>query len=155
MNKLEDMIHHAERQCKARGARLTVKRKQILMGLIQSNKALSAYDLIKYCKDEFGQTIPAMSVYRILEFLQDQLLVHKLNLANKYIACMHINSDHNHAVPQFLICSNCSKVKEVNINQSTISALNEAVKNAGYDLYKPQVELNCLCESCTSINTSA
>ena len=144
MNKLEDMIHHAERQCKARGARLTVKRKQILMGLIQSNKALSAYDLIKYCKDEFGQTIPAMSVYRILEFLQDQLLVHKLNLANKYIACMHINSDHNHAVPQFLICSNCSKVKEVNINQSTISALNEAVKNAGYDLYTPQVELELL-----------
>ena len=154
MNKREDMIHHAERQCKARGARLTIKRKQILMGLIKSNKALSAYDLIKYCKDEFGQTIPAMSVYRILEFLQDQLLVHKLNLANKYIACMHINSDHNHAVPQFLICSNCSKVKEVSINQSTILDINETVKNAGYDLYKPQVELNCLCEACITTNAS-
>lgn len=154
MNKIEDIIHHAEQQCKARGARLTVKRKQILMGLIKSKKALSAYELIKYCKDEYGESIPAMSVYRILEFLQDQHLVHKLNLANKYVACMHISSDHTHAVPQFLICSNCSKVKEVSINQSIISNLNKAVKNAGYDLYKPQVELNCLCETCVPIYAS-
>lgn len=154
MNNIEDIIHHAEQQCKTRGARLTVKRKQILKGLVESKKALSAYELIKYCKDEYGESIPAMSVYRILEFLQDQHLVHKLNLANKYVACVHISSDHTHAVPQFLICSNCSKVKEVSINQSIISNLNKAVKNAGYDLYKPQVELNCLCETCVPIYAS-
>lgn len=148
MNNIEDIIHHAEQQCKTRGARLTVKRKQILKGLIKSNKALSAYELIKYCKDEYGESIPAMSVYRILEFLQDQQLVHKLNLANKYVACVHISSDHTHAVPQFLICSNCSKVKEISINQTTISALSETVKSVGYNLSSPQVELNCLCESC-------
>jgi Fur family zinc uptake transcriptional regulator len=92
--------------------------------------------------------MPAMSVYRILEFLEDQHLVHKLNLANKYVACMHISCDHAHAVPQFLICRNCSKVKEISINQTTISALSETVKSAGYNLFSPQVELNCLCESC-------
>ena len=148
MNNLESTIKHAEQQCRDHGVRLTEKRKQILTGLIESNKALSAYELIAFCKQRFNTTMPAMSVYRILEFLEDQHLVHKLNLANKYVACMHISCDHAHAVPQFLICRNCSKVKEISINQTTISALSETVKSAGYNLFSPQVELNCLCESC-------
>jgi Fur family zinc uptake transcriptional regulator len=148
VNNTETVIHHAEQQCIANGARLTQKRKQILTGLIESDKALSAYELMDFCKQRFGENLPAMSVYRILEFLEEQRLVHKLNLANKYVACIHISCDHAHAVPQFLICRSCSKVKEVSINQSTISDLSETVKNAGYDLYSPQVELNCLCESC-------
>jgi len=148
VNNTETVIQHAEQQCIANGARLTQKRKQILTGLIESDKALSAYELMDFCKQRFGENLPAMSVYRILEFLEEQRLVHKLNLANKYVACIHISCDHAHAVPQFLICRSCSKVKEVSINQSTISDLSETVKNAGYDLYSPQVELNCLCESC-------
>lgn len=148
MNNTQSVIQHAEQHCLASGARLTKKRKQILTGLIESDKALSAYELMDFCKQRFGENLPAMSVYRILEFLEEQRLVHKLNLANKYVACMHISCDHAHAVPQFLICRSCSKVKEININQSTISELNESVKNAGYGLYSPQVELNCLCESC-------
>ena len=148
MNNLESTIKHAEQQCRDHGVRLTEKRKQISTGLIESNKALSAYELIAFCKQRFNTTMPAMSVYRILEFLEDQHLVHKLNLANKYVACMHISCDHAHAVPQFLICRNCSKVKEISINQTTISALSETVKSAGYNLFSPQVELNCLCESC-------
>lgn len=148
MNNVESIIQHAERHCRDHGARLTVKRKQILTGLIESNKALSAYELMDFCKQRYGTNMPAMSVYRILEFLEDQHLVHKLNLANKYVVCIHISCDHSHAVPQFLICKNCSKVKEISINQSTISELSATVKNAGFDLYSPQVELNCLCKSC-------
>ena len=148
MNNLESIIKHAEQQCRDHGVRLTEKRKQILTGLIESNKALSAYELMDFCKQRFNTSMPAMSVYRILEFLEDQHLVHKLNLANKYVACIHISCDHAHAVPQFLICRNCSKVKEISINQTTISALSETVKSVGYNLFSPQVELNCLCESC-------
>lgn len=148
MNNTQSVIQHAEQQCIAIGARLTKKRKQILTGLIESDKALSAYELMDFCKQRFGENLPAMSVYRILQFLEEQRLVHKLNLVNKYVVCIHISCDHAHAVPQFLICRSCSKVKEVSINQSTISDLSETVKNARYDLYSPQVELNCLCESC-------
>jgi len=148
MDNVDSIILHADQHCKARGARLTIKRKQVLTGLILSKKALSAYELIAFCKETYGETIPAMSVYRILEFLEDQVLVHKLNLAKKYVACMHISCDHAHAAPQFLICISCSKVKEVSINESTISELSETAKNAGYDLYSRQVELNCLCERC-------
>jgi Fur family zinc uptake transcriptional regulator len=148
MTNVDGVIHQAETYCNAKGARLTTKRKQVLRGLIESNKALSAYELIDFCHQHFGEKMPPMSIYRILEFLEHHHLVHKLNLANKYVACTHISCDHPHAIPQFLICINCSKVKEVSINQATISDLSETAKNAGYDLYTPQVELNCLCQSC-------
>jgi len=116
--------------------------------LLQSEKALSAYELVEYCKNEFGEKLPAMSVYRILDFLQDEQLVHKLNLANKYVACAHITCNHEHQVPQFLICDNCQKVKEISINKSTIDTLQSNVEKAGFHLVSPQLEMNCLCKQC-------
>ncbi len=150
MNNVDRIIGHAERQCKAHGTRLTVKRKNVLAGLVQSNKALSAYELIDFCKQQFGDSMPAMSIYRILEFLEDEHLVHKLSLANKYVACAHISCSHAHAVPQFLICRQCSKVKEIDLRSATIDELRSSVDDAGYKLISTQLEMNCLCEGCVA-----
>lgn len=153
MNKVENTLSHAETQCKKNGARLTTKRKQVLSGLLSSGKALSAYELIDACKAEFGEALPAMSMYRILDFLQQEHLVHKLNIANKYVACSHITCSHEHAVPQFLICENCQSVKEIVIEKSIIDELNKNVGQAGYKLTSQQIEMNCVCDGC--LNTAA
>lgn len=150
MFPLDDIIQRAEKQCAAHGARLTAKRKQVLSGLIQSEKALSAYELIDFCLQQYGESIPAMSVYRILEFLEDEHLVHRLNLANKYVACAHISCDHDHGMPQFLICRECSKVKEIRMKASAITELQASVNEAGFKLLGPQLEINCLCDDCVS-----
>ncbi len=150
MSKVQNIVAHAEQHCKDHGSRLTNKRKQVLSALLQSEKALSAYELVDYCKDTFGETIPAMSVYRILNFLQEEHLVHKLNLANKYVACSHITCDHAHEIPQFLICRQCQRVKEISISKSAINKLQHSVEEAGFHLLSPQLEMNCLCESCIS-----
>lgn len=150
MSKLQAIIDRAEQQCKENGTRMTSKRKQILYGLLQSDKALSAYELVEYYKTEFDETIPAMSVYRILEFLEEEHLVHKLNLANKYVACAHIDGDHKHTVSQFLICQSCKRVKEVDIGDSVVQSLQQNVRDAGFELYRPQLEINCICEGCAS-----
>lgn len=148
MNKVKQMIAHAEKHCKTNGSRLTNKRKQVLIGLLQSEKALSAYELIDLCRTKFGETLQAMSMYRILDFLQSEQLVHKLNLANKYIACAHIICDHEHFVSQFLICDECQKVKEIRISKSSIAELEKSVEHAGFHLVSPQLEMNCICENC-------
>ncbi|WP_338621856.1 Fur family transcriptional regulator [Agarivorans sp. OAG1] len=148
MMQIDSVIQHAEQHCKQRGVRLTTKRKQVLSGLVQSNKALSAYELTDYCKQLFDQSIPAMSVYRILDFLETEHLVHKLSLANKYVACAHICCSHSHGVPQFLICGKCSKVKEISIAASTINELKHNAEQAGFTLVSQQLEMNCLCEDC-------
>ena len=150
MNKVDTIINHAEQHCKTHGARLTDKRKQVLSGLIQSDKALSAYELIEYCNEAFGVTIPTMSAYRILDFLENEHLVHKLNLANEYVACAHITCDHAHGVPQFLIYGECNKVKEISINKSTIAELQQSVEHAGFQLFSPQLEMNCICNDCAA-----
>ncbi|WP_086933837.1 Fur family transcriptional regulator [Agarilytica rhodophyticola] len=148
MTRVEQIIDHAEQQCKTNGARLTNKRKQVLSGLLKSEKALSAYELIDICKAESGETLPAMSIYRILEFLEKEQLVHKLNLANKYVACAHITCDHDHFVSQFLICGQCQKVREISISKTTIEELQLNVEKAGFHLMSPQLEMNCVCDAC-------
>lgn len=151
MEQHENTINHAEKLCKQHGSRLTEKRKRVLGVLLQSDRALSAYELVDYCKENFEVALPAMSVYRILEFLEDEQLVHKLNLANRYVACKHITCDHQHEVPQFLICTNCQRVKEISINKSTLESLQQNVTTAGYRLVSPQLEMNCLCEKCSEL----
>ncbi|NQX89482.1 MAG: transcriptional repressor [Halioglobus sp.] len=150
MTKTQNILEHAEKVCKERGVRLTEKRKQVLGGLIQSETALSAYELADYCSKQTGQTIPAMSVYRILNFLQEEEFVHKLNVANKYVACAHIDCHHDHEIPQFLICNQCLRVKEIGIKKSTINALHRNVESAGFHLLTPQLEMDCVCEACRS-----
>lgn len=155
MNNIETIIDHAEQNCKQHGEQLTNKRKKVLSALLKAGRAMSAYELVDYCKSEFDETLPAMSVYRILDFLQQEKLVHKLNLANKFIACSHISCDHAHAVAQFLICSNCQKVKEISINKQLLQELKNNVTDAGFHLVSPQFEMNCLCDECLSATKTA
>ncbi|MBT5330232.1 MAG: transcriptional repressor [Porticoccaceae bacterium] len=150
MTNVQHILDSAEAHCRSHGSRLTDKRKNVLSGLLGSGKALSAYELVDYCKEEFGHSIPAMSVYRILDFLQEEQLVHKLNLANKYVACSHITCDHAHEIPQFLICDLCSQVTEISVSRSLIDDLKKNVEDADYQLLSPQIELNCLCQACAA-----
>jgi Fur family zinc uptake transcriptional regulator len=148
MTNVNETVDYAEQQCKNRGSRLTDKRKLVLSGLLRSEKPLSAYELIEFCKVELGETLPAMTIYRVLDFLEREQLVHKLNLHNKYVACEHITCDHSHSVSQFLICCRCQKVEEVIISKSMVKELQENVESAGFFLENPQIEINCICEEC-------
>lgn len=152
MNSSVIAIEHAEQQCLSNGAKLTKKRKSVLLGLLKTKRAMTAYELSDFCKQELDEAMPTMSVYRILEFLESQQLVHKLKLANRYVACIHIACDHKHATPQFLICFNCYRVTEVSIKESTIKALRNNVDAAGYTLVSPQIEMNCLCAECAGMH---
>lgn len=141
MNKAEDICAHS-------GGRLTEKRKRILELLLLAQSPLSAYEVTDAYNRASETSMPTMSVYRILDFLEAELLVHKLTSANKYVACSHIACDHAHEVPQFLICGKCQNVKEIAISKTIINELDIQVANAGYKLMNSQLELQCLCEHC-------
>jgi len=150
MSKITEILDHAEASCHTSGARLTEKRKRVLTGLLGSPKAQSAYDLIDYMRSEFDESMQPTTIYRILDFLASENLVHKLHLANKYVACSHISCAHAHEVPQFLICNECDNVKEIGIKKTLINTLKRNVEEAGYVLQSPQLELHCLCQDCAS-----
>lgn len=148
MKNIDHIIEHAEAHCLKKGSRLTQKRKLVLHSLLSAEHALSAYELAEIYEAQFGEKLSAVSAYRMLDFLVEENLAHRLELANKYVACEHINCDHSHGAPQFLICKKCNKVKEVSINPSMIQELQDSVNDSGFRLVSPQLEINCLCEEC-------
>ena len=77
------------------------------MVLLASATPLSAYEIVDRYKTQFQESLPVMSVYRMLDFLIQEKLVHKLETAGQYMSCAHIACDHQHETPQFLICDRC------------------------------------------------
>ncbi|SBS34269.1 Zinc uptake regulation protein [Vibrio toranzoniae] len=138
----------AEKICLTRGKQLTTKRKLILTALLDAKKPLSAYELVDYCNDNFAQNIQAMSVYRILDFLEAEHFVHKLNTSSKYVVCSQIECDYDHGVPQFLICSQCGKVSEIAVEANVVSSVCANARQEGFTVLSPQFEISCVCDDC-------
>lgn len=143
------ILTRADQLCSGAGVRLTEKRKRILELLVESGVPLSAYEVAEAYNRSAETSMPAMSVYRILDFLASEQLVHKLASHNKYIACAHIACAHPHRIPQFLICRKCKAVKEIGIEKSLVDNLSRQVSKAGYTLLDSPLELDCLCENCS------
>ncbi len=150
-SQLNTLCEQAEKVCKENNALLTLKRRQVLSILLQADKAISAYEIIDLFKKEFNQVLAPMTTYRTLGFLERVQLVHKLNIANKYVACAHIGCDTTHDFPHFLICQRCLRVDELNSQTtSKLDELTDEVEQTGYQLSSPQIELNCICNACGS-----
>ncbi|EDP59541.1 transcriptional repressor [Vibrio sp. AND4] len=148
MSDIDAIIEHVEVSFKAQGKQLTSQRKLVLQALLHADNALSAYELVDYCKNHFNKNISAMSVYRILDFLEGEHLAHKLKASNKYIVCSHILCEHEHGVPQFLICSECNKISEQAIDPTLIHGLQSHAKEKGFTVISPQLEINGVCDDC-------
>ena len=125
-----------------------MKRGQVLEGLLMSKTAVSAYELTDLCRNTLGYELLPMSVYRILDFLENNELVHRLSTSNKYIVCSHISCDHQHQSPQFLICKSCHKVEEVEVPASVMDSVVKSTRNAGFTLASDHLEIECFCRDC-------
>ena len=145
------LLAKIEHKFQRKGISLTEKRQRILTILIDAQQAISAYDIVDRYQKSFNQSIPAMSVYRILDYLIDIGAVHKLESVNQYVICEHVACEHSHQKTQFLICDDCHSVQEIVLDQSIVASLNKSVLNANFSLKSPQLELHGLCSDC-SIN---
>jgi len=148
MNEFNTIIDFVEKHCKARGKKLTPKRKLVLQTLLHANKALSAYELLDYCQTHFKQPMQAMTIYRILEFLEQEHFVHKLKVSNQYVVCSHILCEDEHGTPQFLICAKCNKINEQIIDPQMMTGLQSNAQQEGFTVVNPQIEINGICDQC-------
>ena len=138
----------AEQKCLHQGIKFTKRRKQVLSVLIEADVALSAYEIAERCNAGSDSNMPAMSVYRILDLFQEQNLIHKLDIANKYVCCAHISCSHKHDNSQFLICGSCRHVEEISLSDDAVQALQAAASAAGFDAISPQLEIKGRCSRC-------
>ncbi|MDC0612441.1 transcriptional repressor [Vibrio sp.] len=152
MVTIQQVVELAERSCRTHGSQLTDKRRIVLCSLYRSSKALSAYELVDYCKTAYDEIIPAMSVYRILDFLQDMHLVHKLHMVNKFVVCSDILREPRRHCSVFYVCKVCHRIKEVSVDDSVLKQLDTTSKPNDFEVISPQVELECICSDCISNN---
>ena len=143
--ELAHVLERAEALCHERGVRLTDQRRTVLQLLCESDKPLSAYELLDQMRGVVRNPAPP-TVYRALDFLLQQGLVHKLESLHAYIGCAH--PDHPHA-SQFLICDDCGEVAEVE-DPSVSKSLKAAGKAIGFRTKRPVVEVLGTCAQCAA-----
>jgi Fur family zinc uptake transcriptional regulator len=136
-------IAHAEAQCAARAQRLTPMRRQVLQALLSSHKPLGAYEII----DRLAQrNRPApITIYRALDFLRENGLVHRIESRNAYVACVHNHGGDDLVV--FLICESCGAVGEAP-GGGAAEALKASSRAAGFSPKSPLIEIAGICSHC-------
>ena len=147
MTNFKIKLKYAYSLCKQRKVKLTEKRQKVLQSLLKADRALSAYELIDCLRRDFDQDFAPMTVYRILKFLEENTLIHKLQSTNKFVICTHINDCKLRKNPQFLICNSCQKVDEIFIEEELMEAVRSNIKATGFYISEPQLELKGICRN--------
>ena len=141
--QLEDFLAQAEALCQQRRQRFTELRKQVLTLICQSEQPVGAYALLDLMKTG-GRSAAPPTVYRALDFLQQQGFVHRLASNNTYLACAHPQQPHE-AV--FLVCRQCGHTRELHTDGIYL-AVSEQAGTAGFQAEHAAVEVSGLCAHC-------
>jgi Fur family transcriptional regulator, zinc uptake regulator len=138
-------LAHAEELCAARAQRLTPIRRHVLEALLASHRPLGAYEIIEQMADD-GRPAP-ITVYRALDFLRDNGLVHRIESRSAFVACVHDHSGEDPAV--FLICERCGAVGEAP-GGGVAQAVKASARAAGFAPKSPVIEIAGVCSHCRS-----
>lgn len=147
---IDDALARAVAHCRESGARLTPLRKRVLEIVWQSHKPLGAYGILDILAAEGRPPMPP-TVYRALEFLLAQGLVHRIPSLNAYIGC--VDPDHPHG-GQYLICRACGTVAELTDDALT-ARLAARAREHGFQVQSTLTELTGLCPACAADEDSA
>ena len=155
---VEAALDRAAAECAARGAQFTELRRQVLRLLLESGHPIGAYALLDRLRDARRGAAPP-TVYRALEFLQEQGLVHRVERLNAFVGCAgpeaRHDCGHGHDHPhQFLICASCGAATEI-CDGRVAEAVVAAARAAGFSPTRTTVEVEGRCAACAAMMESA
>ncbi len=140
---VEAQLEQAAQGCVRQGIQLTELRRHVLRLVLQAKGPLTAYQLLDLLK-ETRKTAAPPTIYRALDFLVEQQLIHKVERLAAFIPC--VETGHHHAV-QFLICNRCGTVAEME-DRSVSRALERAAEREGFHPGVAVVEVDGTCAAC-------
>lgn len=138
-------LSHAEDICLKVGVKLTASRRRILEILAAEGRPLGAYDLIEKVAETAAKRPAPISIYRALDFLLDNGLIHRLASRNAYLACGHGHGAQEPVV--FLICDTCGEVAEAT-SPALIGSLIQLADQAKFAPRVQVMELAGVCRTC-------
>ena len=139
-----DALAEAEALCAKQGTRLTTLRKRVLELVWASHKPLGAYDILGVLSEEDGRRAAPPTVYRALDFLLENGLVHRIASLNAFIGCNHPGEVHQ---GQFLICRQCHAAVELE-HSAIDAAVQASASSLGFIVEAQTVEVLGLCAQC-------
>lgn len=140
-----DSINLIEHICADKGIRLTQTRRRVLEIILESDIPLGAYEILNRLSESKDNAVP-MTVYRALDFLMDNGLVHKVESMNAYFACTHPGDEHGY---QLLVCGQCGHVVET-CDPKLENAIRRQASHQGFKIANAAVEVTGLCSDCQS-----
>ena len=140
----KQILAQSETLCRSRGARLTPIRRKVLEVLLDAAKPLGAYDLADAVALQ-GRRMAPITVYRALDFLIENGLVHRLASQNAYIACAHQHGPKETVA--FLICENCGSVDEVT-SAALSKTLSDVLEREKFTPHGQIIEITGRCADC-------
>lgn len=133
----------AERLCGERGVRFTPLRRRVLELIWSSHESAKAYDLLDALKVSDPAAKPA-TVYRALDFLLEQGLIHRVESLNAFIGCTVPEQRHELLL---LICDRCHNVEERPALDVMAAAARESAA-AGFVARRQLFEVHGICADC-------
>jgi Fur family zinc uptake transcriptional regulator len=140
---IDDALATARDLCGTRGVQLTPLREKVLQIVWKSHKPVGAYEVL----DELSRSHKAArppTVYRALDFLMAEGLIHKIESLNAYLGCIEAGAPHS---GQFLICRKCGATEEI-VDPKLETALEAAAGRAHFKAERKVVEISGLCARC-------
>lgn len=138
-----EQLNLAESLCEQRGRRLTPIRRKVLELLLRQGRSLKAYELLEAMRAEHPGAAPP-TVYRALDFLTEEGLIHRLDAVNAWMAC-HDAAGEPHDL--LVVCTGCGAVAEVS-DPMMSQQLAERVALTGFALATKETEIRALCPQC-------
>jgi Fur family transcriptional regulator, zinc uptake regulator len=139
------LIERAESVCADRGVgKLTPLRRRALEVLAESHRPMGAYELIDRLAEAGSRPAPT-TVYRTLDFLIGQGLVHRIESRNAFVACSDAHS--HQSVVVFLLCQRCGTAAEADA-ADVAGSLAHLAAAAGFAPAGQIVELQGICAAC-------
>lgn len=116
---------------------------KVLNFLKESDKPLSAYDILAGLKDTDIKAPP--TVYRALDNLLKNKLIHRIESLNSFVACDEHDKSHS---AQFAVCKSCGDVEEIH-DKKIASYLKKIAKKIDFQIEEEILELSGFCKKCS------
>lgn len=146
-----DYVGSATRVLKERGFRMTRPRQLVLETLDAAPLPLTAYEIANLIKAS-GETGDVVGVYRTLDTLEQQQLVHRLLATGKYAKCQLGPEDdcQRHQLEHChhnLVCRACGRIEEVHC--PGVGLLMQAIAaQSDFQIEAHALEFTGLCGAC-------
>ena len=138
-----DALHNAHKICEDKGLRFTVLRRKVLEMIWANHGPAKAYSILGKLKGKNAPAAPP-TVYRALDFLLENGLIHKLNSLNAYVGCSH---PLKHNACYFLFCRHCGEIKEC-CNSTLSRAIAGTAHKNKFKAQNITLEIEGECQAC-------